>query len=243
MDYAQRICSLTHALRKNSKIKVRTPLQRILLPVLDEQFAERIRSVEEIIKAEVNIKSIEYIDDTSGLLVKKVKPNFAKLGKQYGPRLKEISAVITSMSQEEINALEKSGALVKDGFDLVTEDVLISSEDIPGWSVASEGDVTVALDVTLTEVLKREGIARDFVNRIQNLRKDMGLEVLDKIEIDVERNGEAMTSAIDEFKQYIRTETQAVSLTFRDSISEGVDVDMDEQMLKVQIRVVNQSNV
>jgi isoleucyl-tRNA synthetase len=239
MDYAQRICSLTHALRKNSKIKVRTPLQRILLPVLDEQFAERIRSVEEIIKAEVNIKSIEYIDDTSGLLVKKVKPNFAKLGKQYGPRLKEISAVITSMSQEEINALEKSGALVKDGFDLVTEDVLISSEDIPGWSVASEGDVTVALDVTLTEVLKREGIARDFVNRIQNLRKDMGLEVLDKIEIDVERNGEAMTSAIDEFKQYIRTETQAVSLTFRDSISEGVDVDMDEQMLKVQIRVVN----
>jgi isoleucyl-tRNA synthetase len=238
MDYAQRICSLTHALRKNSKIKVRTPLNRILLPVLDEQFAERIRSVEEIIKAEVNIKGIEYIDDTSGLLVKKVKPNFAKLGKQYGPKMKEVSAVIQSFTQDEINNLEKTGSLSKGGFDIVPDDVLISSEDIPGWSVASEGGITVALDVTLTDDLKREGVARDFVNRIQNLRKDMGLEVLDKIAIEIERNGDALTSAISQFKQYISTETQAVSLDIKDQISNATEVDMDEQMLKVQIRVV-----
>jgi isoleucyl-tRNA synthetase len=238
MDYAQRICSLTHALRKNSKIKVRTPLQRILLPVLDEKFAERIRSVEEIIKAEVNIKSIEYIDDTSGLLVKKVKPNFAKLGKQYGPRLKEISAVISGLTQEEINTLEKTGSLNKGDFAIVPDDVLISSEDIPGWSVASEAGVTVALDVTLTEELKREGIARDFVNRIQNLRKDMGLQVLDKIEIEVEHNDEGLTSAITAYKQYISTETQAVSLALKESITNATEIDMDEQLLKVQIRVV-----
>ncbi|MBX2967763.1 MAG: isoleucine--tRNA ligase [Cyclobacteriaceae bacterium] len=238
MDYAQRICSLTHALRKNSKIKVRTPLQRILLPVLDEKFATRIRSVEEIIKAEVNIKSVEYIDDTSGLLVKKVKPNFAKLGKQYGPKMKEVSAVINSFNQDDITHLEKQGTLTKGGFDIVLEDVLISSEDIPGWSVASEGGITVALDVTLTDELKREGIARDFVNRIQNLRKDMGMEVLDKIAIEVERNGEVMTSAISEFKQYISTETQAVSLEIKDNVVNATEVDMDEQVLKVLIRVV-----
>ncbi|WKZ59800.1 MAG: isoleucine--tRNA ligase [Cyclobacteriaceae bacterium] len=238
MDYAQRICSLTHALRKNSKIKVRTPLQRILLPVLDEKFATRIRSVEEIIKAEVNIKSIEYIDDTSGLLVKKVKPNFAKLGKQYGPKMKEVSAVINFFNQDDITHLEKKGTLTKGGFDIVLEDVLISSEDIPGWSVASEGGITVALDVTLTDELKREGIARDFVNRIQNLRKEMGMEVLDKIAIEVERNGEAMTSAISEFKQYISTETQAVSLEIKDNVVNATEVDMDEQVLKVLIRVV-----
>lgn len=238
MDYAQRICSLTHALRKNSKIKVRTPLQRILLPVLDGKFAAQVRSVEEIIKAEVNIKSIEYIDDTSGLLVKKVKPNFAKLGKQYGPKMKEVSVVINSFSQDDIAHLEKKGTLNKGGFDIVLEDVLISSEDIPGWSVASEGGITVALDVTLTDDLKREGLARDFVNRIQNLRKDMGLEVLDKISIEVERNGEAMTSAISEFKQYISTETQAVSLEIKDNVVNATEVDMDEQVLKVLIRVV-----
>jgi isoleucyl-tRNA synthetase len=238
MYYAQRICSLTHSLRKNSKIKVRTPLSRILLPVLDSQFAERIKSVEEIIKAEVNIKAIEYIDDTSGLLVKKVKPNFPKLGKQYGPKMKEVSAVINSFQQEDIQLLEKHGALSRDGFDIVLDDVLVSSEDIPGWSVASEGGVTVALDVTLTEELKREGIARDFVNRIQNLRKDMGLDVLDKISIEIQKAEETILSAIEEYKHYISTETQAVNLDLKDTISDGTEVDMDEHMLNVKISVV-----
>jgi len=237
MDYAQRICSLVHSIRKNSKIKVRTPLQKILLPVLDEKFAQRVRSVEAIIKAEVNVKEIQYIDDTSGLLMKKVKPNFAKLGKQYGPKMKEVSAVINTFTREDIQAIEKSGALNIGGFDLVLEDVLISSEDIPGWAVASENGLTVALDITLTEELKREGIARDFVNRVQNLRKDMGLEVLDKIAIEVEKDGEAITSALTEYKDYISTETQALSLELKSSVVDATEVDMDEYVLKVKIRV------
>ena len=235
MEYAQKICSLVHSIRKNSKIKVRTPLQKVLLPVLDEKFAQRIKGVEEIIKSEVNVKAIEYIDDTSGLLVKKVKPNFAKLGKQYGPRMKEVSVVITALSREEISMLEKKNSLNKEGFDLVLEDVLISSEDIPGWSVASEGGITVALDISITDSLKKEGIARDFVNRVQNMRKDMGLEVLDKIGIEVQKDGELATAALTEFNNYIRTETQALSLELKENVAGGTEVDMDEFVLKVKI--------
>jgi isoleucyl-tRNA synthetase len=241
MEYAQRICSLVHSIRKGNKIKVRTPLQKVLLPVLDEKFANRIKGVEDIIKSEVNIKLIEYIDDTSGLLVKKVKPNLPKLGKQYGAKMKEVSAVISTLEKTEIQTLEKKGTLNKGGFDLVLEDVLISSEDIPGWSVAAEGGITVALDITITEELKREGIARDFVNRIQNLRKDKGLEVLDKISIEVQKDqlpkeqAELVVRALTEFKDYISTETQALSLEFNDSLTEVAEADMDEFMLKVKI--------
>ncbi|QOI97008.1 MAG: isoleucine--tRNA ligase [Flammeovirgaceae bacterium] len=238
MDYAQRICSLVHSLRKNSKIKVRTPLQKILLPVLDPRFADRIRSVEEIIKAEVNIKHIEYIDDTSGLITKKVKPNFAKLGKQYGSRMKEVSAVINSFTQADIQQIEKQGALVKDGFNLALDDVLISSEDIPGWSVATDNDLTVALDITLTDELKREGLARDFVNRVQNLRKDLGFAVLDKIAIEVERNGETVASALTQYSDYIRTETQAIRLELKDSIPDAAEVDLDEFKLNIKISLI-----
>lgn len=237
MEYAQRICSLVHSIRKNSKIKVRTPLKKILLPVLDESFAKRVKTVEEIILAEVNVKSIEYIDDTSGILVKKVKPNFARLGKQYGPKMKEVSAVINAFTKEDISAIEKQGKLSKGGFDLVVEDVLISSEDIPGWSVASEAGVTVALDINVTEDLRKEGIARDFVNRVQNLRKDMGLEVLDKISIEVEKDGEQVTAALTEFKEYISIETQALTLELKEKLSDAREVDMDEFMLKVKINV------
>ena len=239
MDYAQRICSLTHSIRKNSKIKVRTPLQKILLPVVDEKFAHRVRSVEAIIKAEVNIKSIEYIDDTSDILVKKVKPNLPKLGKQYGPKMKEVSAVINGFSKEDISTIEKTGKLSKEGFDLVLEDVLISSEDIPGWAVAAEGSITVALDITITDELQREGIARDFVNRVQNLRKDMGMEVLDKIAIEVENQHELVTAALKEFKDYICTETQSLQLEFKDQVTGAVEVPiaigMDEFVMKVKV--------
>lgn len=237
MGYAQTICSLVHSIRKNSKIKVRTPLQKILLPVLDDSFAGSVKSVEEIIKSEVNVKSIEYIDDASGLLVKKVKPNFAKLGKQYGPRMKEASAVIQSLSKDEIGQLEKTGALNKSGFELVLEDVLISSEDIPGWSVANDGSITVALDIQVTDELKQEGIARDFVNRVQNLRKEGGLEVLDRITIEVESRDadEHVIRAIRTFSDYITRETQALKLDIREGVSGGTDVDMDEFVLKVRI--------
>lgn len=240
MDYAQRVSSLVHSIRKTNKIKVRTPLQKVMLPVLDNQFALRVKTVEEIIKAEVNVKSIEYIDDTSGILVKKVKPNFAKLGKQYGPKMKEVTEVIGAFTKEDIAEVEKGG-LSKNGFDFVPEDVLISSEDIPGWAVASEGGITVALDITITDELKQEGFARDFVNRIQNLRKEMGLEVLDKIKIEIEtsqnRQGEFVAEALSRFKEYIRTETQALSLELKNKVTETQEVEIDEFMIKVRISV------
>ena len=236
MDYAQRICSLVHSIRKNNKIKVRTPLSRILLPVLDERFAARVRVSEEIIRSEVNVKKIEYIDDASGLLVKKVKPNFPRLGKQYGAKMKDVAAVITEFSKEEISILEKSGQLRKSGFDFVLEDVLISSEDIPGWSVANDGSVTVALDIAVTEELKREGIARDLVNRIQNLRKDTGLEVLDKITITLVQPEPEVAEAINTFQSYICNETQALSIEFVTSLPSGVPLDMDDFTLVAEIK-------
>jgi isoleucyl-tRNA synthetase len=237
MAYAQQICSLVHSIRKNSKIKVRTPLQKILLPVLDPSFAKQIKVVEDIILAEVNVKAIEYIDDTSGILVKKVKPNLAKLGKQYGPKMKDVSAVINTLTKEEINELEKQGKLAKGGFDFVLEDVLISSEDIPGWAVASEGGVTVALDITITDALRKEGVARDFVNRIQNLRKEQGFEVLDKIAIEVQKDSNNLHDALTEFSDYIRTETQAITLDVKQDVQQSVEVEIEEYKLNVKIAV------
>jgi isoleucyl-tRNA synthetase len=157
--------------------------------------------------------------------------------------MKEVSAVISSLGKDEIAQLEKGGKLLKGGFDLVLDDVLISSQDIPGWSVASEGNITVALDITITPELKREGVARDFVNRVQNLRKDMGFAVLDKIDIEVERDarllngqGELATASLKEFNDYICTETQALSLELKEKVTEGTEVDMDEFVLKVRIK-------
>ena len=242
MKYAQRISSLVHSIRKTSKIKVRTPLQKVLLPVLDDRFASRVKTVEDIIKAEVNVKSIEYIDDTSDILVKKVKPNFSSLGKKYGPRMKEVVAVIGTFSKGDIATIEK-GNLSKEGFEFEPTDVIIVSEDIPGWSVASEGGITVALDINITDELKKEGIARDFVNRIQNLRKEMGLEVLDKILIEVENGatqngqGKSIAEALSQFKDYISTETQALSLELKDKVVGAQELDLDEYMLKVKISV------
>jgi isoleucyl-tRNA synthetase len=237
MDYAQRICSLIHSSRKHNKIKVRTPLQKVLVPVIDQSFAESIRTVESIILSEVNVKAIEYIDDTSGLLVKKAKPNFAKLGKQYGPKVKDVSAQINAFSQEDISQIEKAGTLSKGGFEIALDDVVIQSEDVPGWKVASENGLTVALDVHVSEELRREGIARDFVNRVQNLRKDLGLAVLDKINIEVERNGEAIASALTSYKDYISTETQALNLEFKEKVPGAEEIDMDDVMVRVKISV------
>ncbi|MEO8473344.1 MAG: isoleucine--tRNA ligase [Chryseolinea sp.] len=237
MEHAQKICSLVHSIRKNSKIKVRTPLHKILLPALDESFASSVKSVEEIILAEVNVKAIQYIDDTSGVVVKKVKPNLPKLGKQYGPKMKEVAAVINSFTKEDIASLEKKGTISRGGFDLTVDDVLVSSEDIPGWAVATDGPLTVALDITITEELKKEGIARDFVNRIQNLRKEMGMEVLDKIQISVEKDSGVVDAALQEFASYIQTETQAVDLDIIPSVAGAVSVEMDDFVLKVKINV------
>ncbi|MCR9016886.1 isoleucine--tRNA ligase [Aquiflexum gelatinilyticum] len=242
MQLAQDISSLVHSLRKKEKLKVRQPLQKVLIPVLNEKTKAQIQHVDDLIKSEVNIKDIEYIDDTSGILVKSVKPNFALLGKRFGPKLKQVSAAINAWGKEEITAIEKEGTyyLDLDGetVALTLEDVLISSQDIPGWSVASDYGVTVALDVTLTEELKQEGIARDLVNRIQNLRKDMGLEVQDKITIKVAKHDDMVNSALENFATYIQTETQALSLEVNGSVSDGTKLDMDDFELTVKVEKV-----
>jgi isoleucyl-tRNA synthetase len=241
MQMAQTASSLVHSLRKQHTIKVRQPLSKILVPVLSKEFRERVQSVEKLVLSEVNVKEIEYIDDASGVLVKKIKPNFRKLGKEYGPKMKEITVEVNKMGQEEINQLERDNryelSLSDQTITLTTEDVEITSEDIPGWSVAREGSITVALDITISDELKKEGLARDLVNRIQNLRKDMGLEVQDKIYIQVEKDGSMMNEAILTHKDYICTETQALSLDVVEKLAEDASLlDLDDQQLRIKIK-------
>ena len=239
MDLAQTISSLVHSLRKKEKMKVRQPLQRILIPVLSAKIQAQIQHVEELIKSEVNIKTIEYINDASGILVKSVKPNLPLLGKKLGPKMRFVVAAINSWGQEQIATIERNGKinveLEGEDFELLLEEVLISSQDIPGWSVASDAGVTVALDVTLTEELKQEGIARDLVNRIQNLRKDMGLEVQDKIKIQIADDNDLVNAAVAGFGTYIEAETQAVSLSFESNLENASLLDMDDFNVSIKV--------
>ncbi|WP_026956234.1 isoleucine--tRNA ligase [Algoriphagus vanfongensis] len=239
MDLAQTISSLVHSLRKKEKLKVRQPLQRILIPVLSKKVQAQIEHVEDLIKTEVNIKAIEYIDDASGILVKDVKPNLPVLGKKLGPKMRFVVAAIKSWGQDEIAQIEREGKFPVDvegeTIELLLEEVLISSQDIPGWSVASDAGVTVALDVTLTDELKQEGVARDLVNRIQNLRKDMGLEVQDKIRIQVAEGNVLVTNAIQSFGDYIQSETQALSLELSADAASGTVLDMDDFEIAVVV--------
>lgn len=242
MELAQKISSLIHSLRKKEMIKVRQPLSRLLIPVLDDKIKTQISEVEELILGEVNVKSIEFIDDTSGVLVKKIKPNFKKLGREHGSKMKEISQAIAQLKQEDISSIEKNNGLqlhLKDSnINLTLEDVEISSEDIPGWLVANDGSLTVALDVTITEELKQEGIARDMVNRIQNLRKDMGLDVQDKILINVGSSSNEVKVSLETNEAYICEETQAKGLSIFNDLSNGTVMDMEEFDISVSLEVV-----
>jgi isoleucyl-tRNA synthetase len=241
MKMAQVISSLVHSLRKKHKIKVRQPLSRILIPVLSQHKKDQISSIQSIITSEVNVKDVEYIDDTSGVLVKRIKPNFKKLGREYGKLMKEITSAINGFDQQDIAAIEKDNYYLlkltsgKD-INLTLEDVEITSEDIPGWSVATENGITVALDITISEDLRKEGIARDVVNRVQNLRKEMGLDVQDKIRIFVERKDELVNSALESNKEYICNETQALELGFKETLEGGKKFDIDdlEVVLKIE---------
>jgi len=241
MQLAQDISSMVHSLRKKQKIKVRQPLSKILIPVLHIKVKHQLEAVEELIKSEVNVKQVEYVDDTSGIIVKKVKPNFRKLGQQYGPLVKDLSALINQFHHDEIKVLEDGSELevhVKDQTVYLTaEDVQIVSEDIPGWLVANENNLTVALDINITDDLKQEGIARDVINRVQNLRKDMGLEVQDKIHIKVEKNQDLMNQALEANKEYICQETQALSLSMLEELPQGRLLELDDIKLKIQIEV------
>jgi isoleucyl-tRNA synthetase len=242
MQLAQDISSLVHSVRKKERLKVRQPLEKVLIPVLKEDIKGLIEHVEDLIKSEVNIKSIEYIDDTSDLLVKSIKPNFALLGKRFGPKMKMVSQIIQKWGKEEIAQIERQGlaSITIDGETamLQLEEVLIQSQDIPGWSVATANGITVALDVTLTTALKEEGVARDFVNRVQNLRKDMGLEVQDKIRIQIVPLNETVDNALNHFSEYIKTETQALALTLDGQSNNSTVLDMDEFELAVKVEKV-----
>ncbi|CAD5271621.1 MULTISPECIES: isoleucine--tRNA ligase [unclassified Imperialibacter] len=241
MALAQEVSSLIHSLRKKQMIKVRQPLSRILIPVLNASTRHYIEAVEDLILSEVNVKAIEYIDDTSGILVKSIKPNFRRLGQHHGPIMKDITVAVKEMTQDDIASLEGTGKFLlktaKGDIELTPEDFEISSEDIPGWLVASENGLTVALDITITDDLKREGIARDLVNRIQNLRKDMGLEVQDKIRLSVKESEKMVNEALISFKDYICSETQALSLEMVGDLTDAVVLDMDEFNLEVKVAV------
>ncbi|MBO3698877.1 isoleucine--tRNA ligase [Roseivirga sp. E12] len=241
MALAQTVSSLTHSIRKKERIKVRQPLSKIMIPVLDEVTKHHVEAVADLIMTEVNVKTVEFLDDTSGVLVKKVKPNFRALGQKFGPKMKLISGAINQWGQDDIATIERQGqydlALEGETIQLSIDDVEISSEDIPGWSVATEGKTTVALDITISEDLRQEGIARDLVNRIQNLRKDQGLDVQDKIDVRVLNNEDIVNQALSTNKNYICEETQALSLDLVDTLDNAQTVEIDDWKIDLSISV------
>jgi len=211
------------------------------VPVLDERFRAQLEDVEQLILSEVNVKELEYLDDTAGVLVKKIKPNFKALGPRYGKLMKQIAARINAFDQDEIRRIEQEGKVHLDvegqELEITLGDVEILSEDIPGWLVSNDGMLTVALDVTVTDDLRQEGIARELINRIQNLRKDKGFEVTDKIELQIEKH-DAITDAILNNNDYICSETLATNLCYIDEIpsDDKVSVDLAED-LKTNVHI------
>ena len=238
MQKAQTISSLVLSLRKKEMIKVRQPLQRVMIPVLDDAFKAEILAIEDLIKAEVNVKEIELLSDASGILVKQIKPNFKNLGPRFGKDMGLISKEIQDFTQEQIAKLEREGeiSLVISGnnITLTTQDVEISSQDIEGWLVANSNGITVALDITISDELRKEGIARELVNRIQNIRKDSGFEVTDKITVTMLNDGEIQPAVLANLA-YIKSETLTGELIFAESIENGTEIEFDELRTKILI--------
>ena len=220
MEMAQKASSMVLGLRRKEKLKVRQPLARIIVPVLNETFRKQFEAIENIVLTEVNVKAVEYLTDSSGIIKKKIKPNFKTLGPKYSKLMKQIAGMVAAMDQAQIASFEREGffdsIIEGEAVRLVPEDVEILTEDIPGWQVASEGNLTVALDIHVTPELKLEGIARELINRIQNLRKESGFEVTDKIELTVGRHPD-LTEALEKFGDYICTQTLAVKLNLVDT--------------------------
>ena len=239
MQMAQTVTSMVLALRRKVNIKVRQPLQCIMIPVLDEVQRVRVEAVKSLIMNEVNVKEIRFVDNAVGVLVKRVKCDFKKLGPKFGKQMKSVAAAVAAMSQEAIARLEQEGRLVlslEGGGEAVIDvaDVDIYSEDIPGWLVANEGRLTVALEVTITEPLRREGIARELVNRIQNIRKSSGFEITDKIKISLSKNPQT-DDAVNEYKDYICGQVLATSLVLADTVENGVELELDDCSLHVRV--------
>ncbi len=241
MDIAQKLSSMILGLRRKVNIKVRQPLNKMMLPVSDPSFQKQVESVKQLVLNEVNVKDIEYISDTAGILVKRIKPNFKTLGPRYGKLMKEISGLINKLDQEEIAAFEKAqvyelqagGGKVQ----LSLEDVEIISEDIPGWLVANEGSITVALDIHITDELRQEGVARELVNRIQNIRKESGFDVTDKIDVLIEKH-ELINDAVEQHGGYIGSQTLADTVSLADSLENNgcKRIEIDEDVY-INIRV------
>lgn len=234
MSYAQQISSMVLALRRKVSIKVRQPLQKIMIPDMGVSFREQIDKIKDLVLSEVNVKELEYLADDSGVLVKKIKPNFKTLGPKHGKLMKGIAAVVNTLTPAEITHFEREGRFEVEvegsKIELLAEDVEIISEDIPGWLVANEGKLTVALDITITEELRQEGLARELVNRIQNIRKDSGFEITDKIELYI-RKHEAINNAVMNFTGYIGTQTLAPKISLVDECNDSaaivVELDSD----------------
>ena len=238
MQMAQDVTSMVLALRRKVNIKVRQPLQCIMIPVVDEAQKQHVEAVKDLIMNEVNVKEIKFVDGAAGVLVKKVKCDFKKLGPKFGKQMKAVAAAVAGMSQEAIAELEKNGSYTfqLEGGEAVVEasDVEIFSEDIPGWLVANEGKLTVALEVTVTDELKREGIARELVNRIQNIRKNSGFEITDKIAIVLSKNPNT-DDAINEYNTYICNQVLANSLVLADEVENGTEISFDDFSLYVNV--------
>jgi isoleucyl-tRNA synthetase len=238
MSKAQTISSLVLSIRQKEKIKVRQPLQKIMIPVFDENDKKDILAVSDLIKSEVNVKEIELLDDASGILVKRIKPNFKTLGPKYGKDMKQVAQLVSNFTQEDIQKIEQQGELTiqlenKNSI-LQLQDVEISSQDIEGWLVANSGKITVALDITITDNLRKEGIARELVNRIQNLRKESGFEVTDKIAVKILKDG-FVEQAVSSNMEYIKTETLTAELDLEEKLEVGTEIAFDEVNTKLFI--------
>ncbi|HOO99541.1 MAG TPA: isoleucine--tRNA ligase [Bacteroidales bacterium] len=239
MEIAQKISSMILGLRRKVSIKVRQPLAKIMIPLPDRNFRSKFEAVKDLVLAEVNVKEVEYLDDTSSILVKRIRPNFKSLGPRFGKLMKELGSAITALSQNDIADFEATGAfrmtLAGKTVDLSMDDVEIISEDIPGWQVANEGKLTVALDVTVTDELRYEGIAREFVNRIQNIRKESGYDVTDKIKVLIQDN-EFVSEAVKRHARYIGSQTLATEVVLSgDPGDQARDIEIDDVVVKIRI--------
>ena len=236
---AQQLSSMVLALRRNVNIKVRQPLAKIIIPVLDAELERRVRAVEALVANEVNVKTIELIHDTAGIITKRIKPNFKTLGPKYGKFMKAIQALVATFDQAQIAAVEcgqiTSLDIAGEAIEVTAADFEITSEDMPGWLVASEGKLTVALDITVTPELEREGVARELVNRIQNIRKESGLEIVDKIRVEVE-DCELVREAVAQWADYICQQTLAVEVVLLESPA-GLSIDKYNKVNDAPVKI------
>ncbi|MBS1580275.1 MAG: isoleucine--tRNA ligase [Bacteroidetes bacterium] len=241
MQLAQDASSLVLSLRKKTNIKVRQPLQKILIPVLNLQMKLQLEKVEDLIKAEVNVKEVNYLTETEGIIKKKVKANFKVLGSKLGANMKEAANVIANFNQQQIAELEHNGSIeismLTTNYSILSTDVEITAEDIPGWSVASKGKLTVALDITITDALQKEGNAREFINRVQNIRKESGFELTDRIFVQIQQNDLPLNiqNAVNDFKNYICGEILADSIDFLPVVTNGTDIEVNDALLKIAV--------